>query len=53
MKESQARIDSFMAQEQERLKQNQEMLSSRPQPGEGLTPEMQRIAYPQAGMVIP
>lgn len=46
--QSQARIDAFMAQEQERTRQNNEMLMNRPRPGEGLTPEMQRIAYPQA-----
>ena len=46
--QSQARIDAFMAQEQERIRQNNEMLMNRPRPGGGLTPEMQRIAYPQA-----
>lgn len=39
--------EAFVAQEQERIRQNNEMLMNRPQPGGGLTPEMQRIAYPQ------
>lgn len=47
IQESQARVDSFLAQEQQRLRQNQLFLNNRPLPGEGLTPDMQRIAYPQ------
>lgn len=39
-----------MAQEQERIRQNNEMLMNRPQPGGGMTPEMQRIAYPQVSV---
>ncbi|MBX3171504.1 MAG: hypothetical protein KF760_29115 [Candidatus Eremiobacteraeota bacterium] len=45
---SPAQVDAFMVQEQERIRLNNEMLLNRPRPGVGLTPEMQRIAYPQA-----
>jgi hypothetical protein len=50
IRRSQARIDTFLAQEQERLRQNREFLAHRPQPGGGLTPEMERIAYPQLAL---
>lgn len=49
VRKSQARVDAFMAVEQERFRQNHEMLN-RPRPGMGLTPEMLRIAYPQVGL---
>lgn len=40
-RKSQAQVDAFM---------NNEMLLNRPRPGFGLTPEMQRIAYPQVAL---
>jgi hypothetical protein len=49
-RQSQAQVEAFMAQEQERIRQNNEMLLNRPTPGGGMTPEMQRIAYPQANI---
>jgi len=41
-----AQVESFMAQE-ERIRQNNEMLMNRPQPGQGMTLQMQQISYPQ------
>ena len=43
----QAQVEAYLAQERERIRHNNEMLLNRPQPGGGLPPEMQRIAYPQ------
>lgn len=38
-----------LAQQREQILRQNEWLMNRPQPGQGLTPQMQQIAYPQVG----